>query len=102
MRFITEGDKHDFFTVEDGKLIFENNGETLQIEAWGENSLRTRSRMMGEILDTDFALLPVISDAEAAIEIDHEGETASIQNGKITAVVRHSWLGRISFYNKIL
>jgi len=34
----------NFFTAENGKLIFENNGETLQIEAWGENSLRIRSR----------------------------------------------------------
>ena len=81
----------NFFTVEHGKLIFENNGETLQIEGWGENSLRIRSRMMGEILDTDYALLPVNGDAEAAIEIDHEAQTATIQNGKIKAVVRHSW-----------
>ncbi|MDY7223275.1 hypothetical protein [Halalkalibacterium halodurans] len=43
----------DFFTVANGKLIFENNGETLQIEAWDQNSLRTSSRMMGEIQDTD-------------------------------------------------
>lgn len=92
----------NFFTVEHGKLIFENNGESLQIEGWGENSLRIRSRMMGEILDTDYALLPVNGDAEAAIEIDHEAQTATIQNGKIKAVVRHSWWdtpGRISFYN---
>jgi hypothetical protein len=29
-----EGISMNFFTVENGKLIFENNGETLQIEAW--------------------------------------------------------------------
>ncbi|MUT68474.1 hypothetical protein [Paenibacillus sp. NEAU-GSW1] len=62
----------DLFTVEHGKLIFENNGKTLQIEEWGENSLRIRSRMTGEILDTDYALLPVNGGAEAAIEIDKE------------------------------
>ena len=48
------------------------NGETLQIEAWGENSLRIRSRMMGEILDTDYALLPFNGDVEAEIEINNE------------------------------
>lgn len=31
----------DFFTVENGKRIFENNGETLQFEAWGENGVKT-------------------------------------------------------------
>ncbi|QYR23082.1 hypothetical protein KZ483_09245 [Paenibacillus sp. sptzw28] len=72
----------------------------MQIEAWGDNSLRIRSRMMGEIMDTDFALLPVNGGAEAVIEIDRDTQTASIQNGKITAVVRQSWWdtpGRILF-----
>lgn len=58
--------------------------------------------MMGEILDTDYALLPVNGDAEAAMEIDRDAQTAFIRNSKITAVFRHSWWhcpGRISFYN---
>jgi alpha-D-xyloside xylohydrolase len=93
----------DFYSIEDGKLIFENNGETLQIEAWGENSLRVRSRMMGEVIDTDFALLPNNSNIKAKIEIDKETQTATIKNGKITAIVNHEkWEtpGRISFYNE--
>jgi alpha-D-xyloside xylohydrolase len=93
----------DFFTAENGKLIFENNGETLQVEAWGENSLRVRSRMMSEILDTDYALLPVTDQIKAKIEIDNEAQIASIKNGKITAIVKHSiWdtPGRLSFYNE--
>ena len=72
----------NFFTSANGKLIFEYNGETLQIEAWGNNSLRIRSRIMGEILDTDFALLPVNGDAEAVIEIDRDAQTASIRTGR--------------------
>ena len=79
----------DFYSIEEGKLIFENNGETLQIEAWGENSLRVRSRMMGEIIDTDYALLPNSSDVKAKIEIDEETQTATIKNGKITAIINH-------------
>ena len=96
----------EFFTAGNGKLIFENNGETLQIEAWGENSLRIRSRMMGEVLDTDYALLPFNGDVEAKIEINNEAHTASIAsitNGKIRAVVRQSFWdtpGRITFYNQ--
>jgi alpha-D-xyloside xylohydrolase len=93
----------DFYSIEEGKLIFENNGETLQIEAWGENNLRVRSRMMGEIIDTDYALLPNSSYVKAKIEIDKETQTATIKNGKITAIINHSrWEtpGRISFYNE--
>lgn len=92
-----------FFTDENGKLIFENNGETLQVEAWGENSLRVRSRMMGEILDTDYALLTRDDGVKAEIDIDEEKMTASVKNGRITAVITHSrWNtpGRIAFYNE--
>ena len=90
------------FDVERGKLIFIYNGETVQIDAWGENSLRVRSRMMGEILDTDFALLPAENDSEAVIEVDDDALTATIKNGKVKAVIHHAKYGtpgRISFYN---
>lgn len=92
-----------FFTEEDGKLIFEYNGERLQIEAWGENSLRIRSRMMGNILNTDYALLPNNSVDKAQVIIDNETDTATIKNGKIKAKIYYSqWdsPGRISFYNQ--
>ena len=46
----------------------ENEWEKLVIEPWGRNSFRVRSRMMGEIMDTDFALLPS-EQVDAQIEI---------------------------------
>lgn len=46
----------NFFTADNGKLIFENNGETLQIEASGENSLCIRSRLFYEFQNDDKAL----------------------------------------------
>lgn len=84
---------------EKNRLIWKMNGETLVIEPWGHNSFRVRSRMMGEILDTDYALLPV-EEVNAQIEIS-EGK-ATITNGKINAVVQEEgWSGncQISFYN---
>jgi alpha-D-xyloside xylohydrolase len=92
----------NYFCIEKNKLIFQNNGETLQIEPWGENSLRIRSTMMGEIIDTDYALLSCDSNLKAQIKINEETQTAKITNGKITAVINQSqWEtpGRISFYN---
>lgn len=32
-----------YFEDMDGKLIFRDNGETVQIEVWGKDSLRVRS-----------------------------------------------------------
>ena len=92
----------DYFTIENGVLTFQNSGETLQVEAWGANSLRVRSRMMGEIIETDFALLPPIDKNKASLSIHEDNISASIQNGKIKAVIKQSWQGgpgRISFYN---
>ena len=40
------------------RLIWTFNGEKLVVEPWGDNSFRVRSTMMGEIQDTDYALLP--------------------------------------------
>ncbi len=88
------------FSKKGDQLICRNNGEILVIEPWGVNSFRVRSRMMGEILDTDFALLPVNTE-NAKIEIS--GQDATITNGKIKAVIRiEGWAKncQISFYNE--
>ena len=45
-------------TQEQNKLIWRTSGETMVVEPWGPNALRVRSVMMGEIEDTDYALLP--------------------------------------------
>ncbi len=88
------------FSQKDNRLIWRSNGETLVLMPWGENSLRVRSAMMHEVEDTRFSLLePVPCHAEITIG-DLE---ATIQNGNIKAVIRHSTWGmksQISFYNQ--
>ncbi|WP_068786340.1 glycoside hydrolase family 31 protein [Paenibacillus phocaensis] len=88
------------FERQGNRLIWRGNGETLYLEPWGQDSLRVRSAMMGEVLDTDFALLePESREAEIVIE----GHEASIRNGKIQAVLKVSdWTKncRIGFYNQ--
>lgn len=88
------------FYTEGNKLVWTYNGEKLVLEPWNENSLRVRSVVMGEILDTDYALLPAIN-RDAQIEI--KDKTASITNGKIKAVLEEiEWTKncRISYYNR--
>lgn len=88
------------FSQEKNKLVWEFNGERLVIQPWGANSFRVRSTVLGEVLDTDFALLPV---EETETNIDINEKKASIANGKITAVIEEMhWPegGQVSFYNQ--
>ncbi len=90
----------NFFEQQDGKLIFRENGETVLVEAWGADSLRVRSCMLGDIRDTNAALLEP-EKTDAVIEVsDME---ASISNGKIKAHLEVQPWGnklRITFLNQ--
>ena len=75
----------EFFSVENEKLYFRNDGELLRIMPWGRNSLRVESSLVDAIPEGEIALLE--PDAEAGrvqAEIRDERH-ASIQNGNITA-----------------
>ncbi len=83
-----------FFSEENGALIFRENGETLKIEPWGKDSLRVRSVILGELSDYSAALLkPDVSTHNCSVKLsdDHDsmesesGRHAAIKNGKITA-----------------
>ncbi|WP_229521608.1 glycoside hydrolase family 31 protein [Paenibacillus monticola] len=82
------------------QLIWQGNGETLCIEPWGKDSFRVRSAMMGEIIDTDFALL---AQEVYEVEIGIDGSEAFIRNGNIKAVMKQNdWTKNclVSYYNQ--
>ncbi len=88
-----------YYEKDGSSLVLRNKGETLVIAPWGENSLRVRSVLMGDVTDTRFALLEA-EECETQISID--GNFASITNGKISAeIVTEGWHGisRITFKN---
>lgn len=73
-------------------LLVRNKGETILITPWGENSLRVRSVLMGDVVDSRFALL---SPEPALSSVSIEGAEASITCGGITArLVTDGWHGR--------
>ena len=79
-----------------GQLIRRYQGETLCVEAWGENSLRVRAVQYGIPLEgRDGALL---EKADIRPRITIEGDGARIINGNITAVIEKS--GKLVFYNQ--
>ena len=89
-----------YFEQQGNALIWRNNGETLVIAPWGEDSLRVRSTLQGDVLDTRFALLEPATAEDVAIAIDDE--TAEIRCGRLTARVEmDGWhrYARIGFYN---
>lgn len=76
------------------------DGQRLRIDPWGRDSLRVREVPMGEILDTDFALLPP-AETSAEITIGEDGRTAELRNGKIRVVVSDNGQGcKLHFLNQ--
>lgn len=85
---------------EGNALVYRWDGEVLSVEPWGANSFRVRSTVLGELEDTDYALLP---QEPVKAEIKVEEYKGVITNGKITAVLEVSgWSKKcdISFYNQ--
>ena len=83
------------FKVEGNKLIYRNDGEILQLEPWGENSLRIRGTKTPAVSEEPWALLdPVPCEAQIRVE----GKTASITNGKLTAAFNE--FGWLTYYNQ--
>ncbi|ULO09019.1 glycoside hydrolase family 31 protein [Paenibacillus sp. 19GGS1-52] len=90
----------DMYQRVGNQLIWQGNGETLCIEPWGKDSFRVRSAMMGEIIDTDFALL---AQEVCEVEIGIDGSEAFIRNGNIKAVLKQNdWTKNclVSYYNQ--
>lgn len=76
-----------FFEAHVDRIVWRGDGETLVVQAWGPDSLRVRAARSSDVLDTDWALLP---PRPAAPEVLVEGDTATVRNGAITAVLRAS------------
>ncbi len=95
------------FENDSGALVCCNNGEILRIEAWGKDSLRVRSTMLGKFTGKNWALSETPAKTKPSVKIesvDHwagdgtidKREMATITNGRIKAVV--NFVGIISFY----
>ncbi len=95
------------FENDSGALVCYNNGEILRIEAWGKDSFRVRSTMLGKFTGKNWALSETPAKTEPSVKVesvDHwagdgtidKREMATITNGRIKAVV--NFVGIISFY----
>lgn len=88
-----------FFTQKENYLEYHNAGETLRISSWGENSLRVVSIPCGPL---DMSCSALKSPESTNTRIGIEEETATITNGKISALIdTRGWNSAavITFYN---
>ncbi len=83
------------FQIIDNCLIYRNDSEILQIEAWGPNSIRVRGTKTSQISQEPWALLPPES---CQAKIDIQGKEAQLNNGKITVKVNQ--FGWLTYYNQ--
>lgn len=75
-----------YFTENHENLIFRQDGETVMLTPWGENSLRVRAAILSDIEDGSAALLPPPkSMRRPRITIKEDGAFACIENGGIKA-----------------
>ncbi|SCY09484.1 glycoside hydrolase family 31 protein [Butyrivibrio sp. INlla14] len=95
------------FICKENALICRRQGETLRIEAWGEDSLRVRATMNRDFTGRNWALTEKIKETKALVKTYivpektgegtiAENEWASITNGRIRAEVNYA--GVLSFY----
>jgi len=75
------------FSVDGARLLWRGDGETVLIEPWGRDSVRVRARLMHDVADHDWALLPA-DPVDATIEVD--AERATLTNGRLRVVVTSS------------
>lgn len=95
------------FVNDNGALVCYNNGEMIRIEAWGKDSFRVRSTMLGKFTENDWALTEQVEKTETTVtveQVDHwagdgtidKRELATIVNGRVKAEV--NFVGIITFY----
>lgn len=92
----------DFFEEACGSLVFRENGETVMVTPWGENSFRVRAGILNDSLSENAALMeqPQLKN-KAQIIISKQ--SASITNGRIRAELKVQPWGNalhMSFYNQ--
>ncbi|QTE31178.1 glycoside hydrolase family 31 protein [Pengzhenrongella sicca] len=74
----------DVFELDGTALVWRGDGETVRVEPWGADSVRVRSAVMADVVESGFALLPQPA-TDASIDVD--GDVARLTNGNLTAVL---------------
>ncbi|MFC6289974.1 glycoside hydrolase family 31 protein [Levilactobacillus angrenensis] len=83
---------------DNNRLYLRNASELLEIQAWGENSLRVRSSKAATYTGRNNALTEPIAQGTAVVTVGAEQNTGEITNGQLTAKI--DAFKNVSFYNQ--
>ena len=75
-----------YFQVDGQILVWQEGQQKVWIQAWGQDGLRVQANLAGRPLELPQALLPV-EPAAPVVEVQADGGSASIRNGKAQAVI---------------
>jgi len=81
------------FQQVDQRLVWQLRGQTLWIEAWGQDSLRVRATALPEMPLRDWSLLP---PKDSSVDVAISSTEARISNGRLSATV--DLKGRVRFF----
>ena len=70
--------------AEGARLVWRGGGETLVVEPWGRDSVRVRATLMGDVVDTDHALLPLDDVAQGPAGDGAVPGGAEVPPGEVT------------------
>ncbi len=74
------------------RLVWRGGGEVLVVEPWGRDSVRVRATVMGDVADTDWALLPPDPAAHANVSVEVRPDGATLVNGGLRVeLTASSW-----------
>lgn len=83
---------------DNNRLYLRNASELLEVQAWGENSLRVRSSKYAEYTGRNNALTEKVATGNAVVTVDEGHHTGQITNGKLTAKI--DAFKNLNFYNQ--
>jgi len=83
---------------DNNRLYLRNASELLEVQAWGENSLRVRSSKYAEYTGRNNALTEKAATGIAIVTVDEGHQTGQITNGKLTAKI--DAFKNLNFYNQ--
>jgi len=69
-------------------LRWRGDGTTLSVQPWGKDAVRVRSRLMADVIESNWALLDQPEDQESSVEL--KGDEAVLEVGSLRVILRQT------------
>ena len=69
-------------------LRWRGDGTTLSVQPWGKDAVRVRSRLMADVIESNWALLDQPEDQESRVEL--KVDEAVLEVGSLRVILRQT------------